>query len=81
MSTSNKYKKGEFGYWWTVTKGNEDIDGIDYRGDIKASDKGLYSLRGAPRSVSGDFNHPRRLLQAQKSKYVTKKRFVKPPEL
>jgi len=55
MSTSNKYKPGEFGYWWTVTKGNEDIEGVDYEGMIVASRQKLTSLRGSPRSVTGDF--------------------------
>jgi len=27
MSTPNKYEPGEFGYWWTVTKKREDIEG------------------------------------------------------
>jgi len=56
MSPSNKYKEGEFGYWWTVTKVNEDIEGGDYKGDIRVSYANLTSLRGAPRSVRGFFN-------------------------
>jgi len=53
--SANKYKKGEFGYWWTVTEGHEDIEGGDLNGGVNASSKGLTSLRGAPRSVSGNF--------------------------
>jgi len=55
MNASNKYKKGEFGYWWTVTKGNEDIDGADYDGDIDASYSSLTSLRGSPARVKAGF--------------------------
>jgi len=55
MSTSNKYEPGEFGYWWTVTEGNEDIEGSDYMGDLNISHLGLTSLRGAPRSIGGGF--------------------------
>jgi len=55
VSTSNKYKEGDFGYWWTVTLGKEDIEGLDYVGDLDVSNQGLTGLRGAPRSVSGNF--------------------------
>jgi len=55
MSTSNKYNPGEFGYWWTVTEGNEDIEGLDYEGDINVEKQGLTSLRGSPRVVHGSF--------------------------
>ena len=53
--SANKYKKGEFGYWWTVTLGRKDIDGTDYAGGIDASSECLTSLRGAPCSVGYDF--------------------------
>jgi len=55
MNSSNKYKEGEFGYWWTVTLGNEDIDGTDYEGNLVVNHQFLTSLYGAPRSVSGGF--------------------------
>jgi len=55
MSTSEKYQPGEFGYWWTVTKGNEDIEGMDYPSVIDASNVVLVSLFGAPRSTGGNF--------------------------
>jgi len=55
MSTSNKYEPGEFGYWWTVTKKFDDIEGIDYEGNINATAQELTSLRGSPRSVTGNF--------------------------
>ena len=51
-----KYKKGEFGYWWTVEKGNEDIEGAEYKGYIDCSHQGLASLRGAPKIVHGYFS-------------------------
>ena len=43
---SSKYKKGEFGYRWTVVKGNEDIEGKVYDGDIDCWAGGLTSLKG-----------------------------------
>jgi len=55
MSEPKKYKCGEFGYWWTVIRGFEDIEGVDYEGSIPASQLKLRSLWGAPRSVTGDF--------------------------
>ena len=53
--SSSKYKEGEFGYWWTVIKGREDIEGKVYDGNIYGSDEDLTSLRGAPKEVKGDF--------------------------
>jgi len=55
MGTSNKYEPGEFGYWWTVTMGKKDIEGVDCKRGIDASCEGLTSLRGAPRSIDGNF--------------------------
>lgn len=52
----SKYKKGEFGYWWTIKKGNEDIEGQAYDGDIACNNKRLTSLKGAPKEVSGNFD-------------------------
>lgn len=51
-----KYKKGEFGYWWTVIKGNKDIKGKVYVGIISCRCSGLVSLKGAPEKVGGYFN-------------------------
>ena len=31
---NSKYKKGEFGYWWTVIEGKEDIEGKAGRDSI-----------------------------------------------
>ena len=50
----NKYKKGDFGYWWTVELGNEDIDGKEYSGDIKVP-WNIKSLKGCPKKVIGNF--------------------------
>ena len=44
-----KYKKGEFGYWWTVEKGNKDIEGKVYAGSIACYCSSLTSLKGAPK--------------------------------
>jgi len=55
MSTSDKYKPGEFGYWWTITEGREDIEGVKYDGDINSSHYDLVSLKGAPCGVTGSF--------------------------
>ena len=55
LSASNKYQPGEFGYWWTVELGNEDIEGKAYRGNIECYDCDLTSLKGAPKYVDGDF--------------------------
>ena len=52
---TGKYKPGEFGYWWTVEKGNDDIEGKVYDRYIICSEKNLTSLRGCPKEVKGDF--------------------------
>ena len=52
----NKYKKGSFGYWWTIIKGNEDIEGKNYKGDINCSKNQLTSLKGCPQKVGGRFD-------------------------
>jgi len=41
-----KYKKGDFGYWWTEIGGNEDIENEIYEGDIDCSRNNLKSLKG-----------------------------------
>lgn len=46
-----KYKKGEFGYWWTVEKGNKDIEGKVYAGSIACYCSSLTSLKGAPKKL------------------------------
>ena len=51
----NKYKKGSFGYWWTVIKGNEDIEGKNYNGNIDCRNNQLTSLEGCPQQVGGWF--------------------------
>lgn len=55
QAATSKYKKGEFGYWWTVEQGNADIEGKVYPKSIYASLKGLTSLKGAPKEVKGYF--------------------------
>ena len=54
--SSSKYKEGEFGYWWTVIQGKEDIEGKVYDGDIDCSREGLTSLKGCPKEVKGSFD-------------------------
>ena len=53
--TYSKYKPGEFGYWWRVTKGKTDIARTIYKGDINCSNSELTSLKGCPKEVLGDF--------------------------
>ena len=53
---TSKYQKGDFGYWWTVEEGNEDIEGKVYNGDISGFVHNLTSLKGAPKEVKGDFD-------------------------
>lgn len=53
---SVKYKEGEFGYWWTIIKGNSDIEGKDYKGDIEFHYEDITSLKGCPKKVSGSFD-------------------------
>jgi len=50
-----KYKVGDFGYWWTVTKGNEDIENKIYKNNLNISFKNLKSLKGCPKEVQGYF--------------------------
>ena len=52
----NKYKKGSFGYWWTIELEKDDIKGKTYDGDIDCSFNELTSLEGAPKIVNGDFD-------------------------
>lgn len=52
METS-KYKPGEFGYWWTVIVGNDDIEGKVHNDSIDCSCEHLTSLKGCPRRVGG----------------------------
>ena len=55
-STPSKYKKGEFGYWWTVIRGEEDIEGQVYDGEtIDCSKQRLTSLKGCPKEVKSSF--------------------------
>jgi hypothetical protein len=54
-SQAARYKKGEFGYWWTVTKGKEDIGGKHYEKGIDCDNNNLTSLKGAPKSVGESF--------------------------
>lgn len=53
---NSKYKPGEFGYIWVVEEGKEDIEGTDYKGNINYSENGMTSLKGAPRTITGEFN-------------------------
>ena len=50
-AVSSKYKPGDFGYWWTVIDGNEDIEGRVHSRDIFCSYNKLTSLKGAPKEV------------------------------
>ena len=54
--TTSKYKKGEFGYWWTVIEGHEDIEGRVYGGRIDCHNEYITSLKGCPKEVEGDFH-------------------------
>ena len=54
--TSPKYKRGEFGYWWTNILEREDIEGKVYKGDIWCTSQKLISLKGCPKEVKGDFD-------------------------
>jgi len=47
----NKYKPGEFGYWWTIKLKKDDIKGQIYRGTINCSNKNLTSLKGCPKII------------------------------
>lgn len=51
----NKYEVGSFGYWWTVEQGYKDIADKDYNGTIDIGSLSLTSLKGSPKSVSGNF--------------------------
>jgi len=51
-----KYKEGDFGYWWTIEEGNEDIENKILEGDIDCSFKNLTSLKGSPKIIEGYFN-------------------------
>jgi len=53
---SDKYQPGDFGYWWCVECGHEDIDGIEHDGNISVVDLNLTSLKGAPYSVKRSFD-------------------------
>ena len=55
-SETEGYKEGSFGYWWVVVKGNQDICGKVYKGDICCSNCGLTSLEGCPKEVKGNFD-------------------------
>ena len=53
---TGKYKEGEFGYWWTVTEGKDNVENQTYSGNINCHGRKLTSLRGAPREISGKFD-------------------------
>ena len=50
------YEKGTFGYYWTVVRGLEDIEGTEYEGTLDVSGQGLTSLEGCPKVVHGNFD-------------------------
>jgi len=53
---NNKYKEGEFGYWWHVIEGNEDIQGKIYHGNINCRNNPVTSFKGCPQKISGWFD-------------------------
>jgi len=48
MNDISKYKEGDFGYWWTITEGNYDIEDEPYFDDIDCSLTNITSLKGCP---------------------------------
>ena len=52
----SQYKKGDFGYWWTVEKKEKDIEGKSYNDSINCEGCEIISLKGCPKSINGDFN-------------------------
>lgn len=50
-----EYAEGSFGYWWTVIRGNKDINGEVYGRNIDCSSEKLTSLYGCPDKVLGSF--------------------------
>lgn len=52
----NQYEKGTFGYWWTVTNGNSDIEGKVYPQAISCGFNRLVSFEGIPISIGKDFD-------------------------
>ena len=56
LSSVSKYKKGTFGYWWTVENGNDDIIGQVYKGNLICRDNKLTSLEGCPKEIDGKFD-------------------------
>jgi len=55
LEIKSPYKKGDFGYWWTVERGNTDICGKDFPGSITVPSY-IKSLKGCPEFVQGNFN-------------------------
>lgn len=55
MNTGKRdYKKGTFGYWWTMEQGREDIADVHYRGSINCINKtDITSCEGMPARISG----------------------------
>lgn len=58
MNTGKRaYKKGTFGYWWTVEQGREDIADVHYRGSINCiNNLDITSCEGMPARISGGLN-------------------------
>ena len=56
LKVSTKYAPDTFGYWWTVIRNNEDIEGGVYKGDIDCGCQKISSLKGAPKIVKGNFS-------------------------
>ena len=53
---SSKYKEGDFGYWWTIKKRREDIEGKVYDGNLLISGFQFKTLKGCPKEITGSFN-------------------------
>lgn len=56
IQAASQYKPGEFGYWWTVEQGNDDIEGKSYGNSITCENCDIISLKGCPKSINGDFD-------------------------
>lgn len=50
-----KYEIGTFGYWWTVIRGNQDIEDLVYYGNIDCSNNQIISFKGCPAIIKGSF--------------------------
>ena len=56
IQAASQYKKGDFGYWWTVEQQEKDIEGKSYNDSISCEGSDITSLKGCPKTVNGDFD-------------------------